>query len=410
MTIKTHGIYMAEDDGGGSGSAEVVTAEDKALVDSYVKAMGGEDAKAPTPAPSPAPTPTPAPAPDPAPTPKPAPEPERREVLPASLKTPKPADAPAEDSEVDKLGEPEIKDEKAKASFHTLRELAKANEKKAKAAEIRIKELESRTTISEHTQTEIDRLKTQNAEYSEIVSRARIEAHPEFRAKYIDGRKSLVNQAKSIIDDSGGDAKAVETALNLQGRPRIEALREVAGSLDQFSSGRLGRVIDQLDALDTEAAEKVANSQQSWEAMQREEQERAEAQRLDFTKNSLKAFDTTLASLRGELEVLNKADGADAAWWNDQVDKVIANSRAFFTTNRDAGAAAKASIMAQAAPVYRQLFQSSEAAFAKSQAELKAAKAELEAIYKKSPAAGGGSRTPTDTKDFMAQFQKAMGQ
>lgn len=315
-----------------------------------------------------------------------------------------------EPSEIDKIVAPETKDDKVKNSFHSLREIAKSNEQRAKAAELRLKEIEGKVSGSEELQSKLAELEKQNKEFSEIVSRSRIEAHPAFKAKYIDGRKELIDRAKALIEESDGDPKIVETALNLHGKPRVEALREFSGLLDSYQAGRLGRVIDELDALDTEASSKIADSQKSWEEYQQQDQEQQFSQKEQFTKRSLKAFDGSLDQLRAEYEVLNKADGEDSKWWNDQVADIETKAREFYTGNKDVGKSAEVAIMAQTAPVYRNLFLSQREANEVISKELAEAKKELEAINKKTPNLRGGGESKSAPKDdFITAYRKAMG-
>lgn len=290
-------------------------------------------------------------------------------------------------SEIDAIIEPTFKDEKGKAGWTALREKAKSFEQKATELEAEIAAHEAKGKDAEALQARLDALEKEKAEMSDLVSRARVEIHPEFRKRYIDDRANLVTRAQKIIEESGGDAKLIETALNLQGKARVEALREVAGDLDNFQSGRLGRVIDELTTLDEEKNAKLANSDNYHKELQKQESENLRKQQSEYQQTASKAFDSTATKLGDELEVLRKVEGLD--WWNEQREVILKDARNFYEKNDDLSAAAKVSIQSHAAPIYRDLFLKERDAHNVSTKKITELEKELKGIYDKNPSVTG---------------------
>lgn len=308
-------------------------------------------------------------------------------------------------SELDDIPAP--KDEKAKGNFEALRTKAKEHEKRANDLQKQFEELKKTSNVEE-LNAKLAALEKQNSEYSDIVSKARVEMHPEFQEKYVKGRNKLMDQAKQIVSESGGEANDIETALNLQGKPRVDALREIATQLDSFQSGRLGRVVDALTELDGEASGKIKDSQKAWQEMQIGDKAKAEAKQREFSKAITESFQDASKSLSAELEVLQKIEGAD--WWNEQADKILKDAKHFYETNNDLKLSAKHAILAKAAPLYRDLYIEQRKETNKIKAERNAAKKELEGVYSRSPGLGGnkGEQGKQKPRDFIEHYTQVV--
>jgi len=324
----------------------------------------------------------------------------------------KPEAKTAEKTSIDEIAEPVFKNEKDKAGWKALKEAASAAERRAAELERSINDRKNSGKDAESLERQLAEKEAKLAEYSELVARARIETHPEFRKEFIDGRKNLVSKAKSIIEESDGDAAAVEIALNLQGKPRVEALREIASGLDNFQSGRLGRVIDELNDLDSRAAEKLEKSQQSYAEIQETERRREIESKANLAKEIHMSFDQTTRSLRSEIEVLNKVDGNDE--WNAKSDAIVNNAREFVENNTDLNASIQTAIKAQAMPVYRDLFLETRSALKAEQARANELESELKQIHSKGPSLanrGGNQSSLKDSKrPFMDTLRNALGE
>lgn len=317
------------------------------------------------------------------------------------------------ESEVEKIVPPEFKHPDKKQGWDALRTKALALEKAqsesvAKIAETekKLAEAEARGANTDALTKKLAELEAKNAEMDELVSQANVEMHPEFRAKFIEGRASLVSEAKKLIDDSGGDSSEVEAALALKGKARTDAIRDAADALPGFAQGQLGDLIRQIDRLDTEAGEKRAKSADYWQELQKGEQERTQKEREEFTTKAGKAFESAQNRLARELEVLMPAEGHDD--WNQTGERIRKEARAHFEGNTDMEAAAEASIRAQAMPIYRELYIGAREEVTSLKVKLEKAEADLATAYGSSPKINGGKNgdTPVKKMGFMDRFNK----
>lgn len=323
-------------------------------------------------------------------------------VIPPELIKKETSPEPAK-SELDSIPEPT--DEKAKSGFKALREKAKGYEAKANELEKKIAEFEAKGKDSEGLQAKLADLEKKNAEYLEIVTRSNVENHPEFQKQFVEGRQNLIKRAQAIVEESGGDKNAIATALNLRGKPRVDALREAVGELDGFQQGRLGKVIGELSELDEQSDAKIAESRKTWEAFQASDKEKSAKQQQEFAHNVQTSFESTAKRLGSELEVLARIEGNDA--WNQQGEKIIKDARAFFETNKDLPTAAEVAIMAKAAPVYRDAFLAERKQNEENTKRIAEMTAELKGIYSKTPNLNGGKNggaTPAKKMGFLERF------
>lgn len=303
----------------------------------------------------------------------------------AAVKEPAKADTTAKEavakSAADDIKPPSLPNPKAKDSWESMKAAVRAAEAKvadtekytaaAAAAEAKLAAAEARLAERE----------AKLAEYDGIVTRARLDDHPDFRREFIDGRSKLIERAQTIIDESGGDKDAVATALNLKGRPRVEALREIAGDLDNFQSGRLGRVIDELTDLDARGDAKRATAADAYKELQEQDRQREIEGRSDLVKRKFLEFEDTTRRMRGELEVFNKVDGDDA--WNAKSETIVREAKEYMDANPHADV--EAVLHARAMPVYRELFLAARTEGEAKDAKIAEMEAELKGIHGKRP-------------------------
>lgn len=316
----------------------------------------------------------------------------KTETAPPKVEEPK--------SAIDEIAEPSFKDAKGRAGWDALKKEAKAHEEAVRAERARVKELEAKLAEVEPIRGKVTEYEKKLAEQSELVARVSLEDHPDYRREFIEGRTKLVSKAQAIIEESGGDAKEVETALNLKGKARVEALREVAADLDSFQSGRLGRVIDELTDLDDRAEAKRADARKSYEEMKEQERQREIAGKTKQREMRRAEFGDTVQRLRGKLEVLTKAEGHDE--WNSRADRIIRDAEEAVEANPTLDI--EAEILARSIPAYRDLFLQADSKLEASEKEIAALKAELKAIHGKSPSLGGARRTTATAKGESAFF------
>lgn len=333
-------------------------------------------------------------------------DPAKREV-PAELfggKKSEEAAPIAPKSEFDEFAKADFKDPKRREDWEKLVNKGKTFEKQASESAAKIAEMEKRIADAEtkgketeSLQAKLADLEKREAEARALVQKVNIELDPDFRRVHIEGRQRLIKNAQTIIEESGGDAKAVETALNLKGKPRVDALREIAAELDNFQSGRLGRVIDELTALDETAESKRSNPDEFFKTRQQEAEVREKQEHETLLRNANLAYDSVKTKLSGELEVLRPVEGLD--WWNEQAKAIQAKARQKWETNTDPGVAAEVCLKAEAMEVYRDLFKSEREEHAKEKEtltkRLDEAETQLKKLYGTAPGLRGGGSSAT---------------
>lgn len=330
-------------------------------------------------------------------------EPERKTETPPEAK-----------SAVDEIAPPDFKgDKKALAGWDALKGKAKEYETTAKTHEAKAKELETKLAEYEPLKTQLAERDAKLKEYDKIVTRARLEDHPDFRKEFVEGRQKVVDRAKSIIEESDGDPKAIETALNLRGKARAEALREVSKDLDSFQAGRLGRAIDELNDLDERAQAKRDAAQDSYKQLQEQEKQRAAEESAKRQQGRAAEFADTLRRLRGELEVLQKVDGYDDH--NAKADQIAKEAKDYCDEHPDADP--EAELLARAFARQRDLYLNAEERAEKAEKKVAEMEKELKAIHSKYPSLNGGRTVtaPSGSRDgsktpFTDAFKEHVGE
>lgn len=284
-------------------------------------------------------------------------------------------------SPIDDIAEPVFKDAKGKAGWEALKGEAKTWQGKAAQLEKQIADAKAAGRDPETLEARLASHEKKIAEYDTIVSRARLEDHPDFRREFIDGRAKVVTKAQAIVEESGGDKDAIALALNLRGKARADAIRDAAGDLDPFQAARLGRAIDELTDLDERADVKRADSAKAYEEMRDVERKRDSEARANLAKTKFLEFDDTSRSLKAELEVLNRADGHDE--WNARAEAILRDAKAAVEANPHTNI--RAEIEARALPVYRQLFIEADDKVSAYESKIAELESELKSIHGKSP-------------------------
>lgn len=293
-------------------------------------------------------------------------------------------------SELDSITKPDFKTPKAGEQWDALHTKAKGFEKQAGESakliadlQAKLVEAEGKTKQGDEAQTKYAEMERKHNDAMELVRKVNIDLDPEFRSKYVDGRNALVKQARTIVEESGGNPDDIQTALSLKGKSQVDALAAVADPMNSFQQGRLGRIVDALAALDDEAASKRSSPDEYLK--QREEFGKQERLRLEDErgKHMSVAFTDAFDSASRDIEVLRRTENMPD--WNKQGEDIAARAREKWQTNKDATFAARKFIEAEAMPVYRQLFLDQREENKGMAAELASAKAELTAIHGNRP-------------------------
>lgn len=314
---------------------------------------------------------------------------------------------PEPKSAVDEIAPPDFKgDKKAINAWDVLKKEAKTHEAAARAAEARAKEHEAKLAEYEPLKGRLAEHEAKLKEYDEIVSRARLDDHPEFRKEFIEGREKVLGRAKQIIEESGGDPKAIEKALNLTGKARVDALRETTADLDSFQAARLGRAIDELNDLDERAQVKRDAAKKSYDELREKDRQREAETNATRAKSRGLEFDDTVRRLRGELEVLKKVDGYDD--WNTRSDTIVKEAKAYVDEHPEADI--EAEILSRTTAAYRDMFLQADKLVEERDTKIAELEAELKKIHGKSPSlrpsgGGGGNGATESDRPFMARLK-----
>lgn len=238
---------------------------------------------------------------------------------------------PEPELETSKIKAPEFKDPKRKAQWDELHGKASTFEKELRAEraiktdlEKRIAEYESKGKNTDALEKELEASKKQLAEYAEIVKQTAVDHDPQFREKYIDGRNNKVKEIQDIINDAGGDASEVVTALALKGRARVDALRLISDELPGYLQGLLGTAIRELDTLDKEAEGIRSSSAKYLEERERQTLAQKQQAEIESFKVQELGWQRAQAKAKALFAEFNKVDGNDE--WNAKVDAIVAKA------------------------------------------------------------------------------------
>ena len=241
----------------------------------------------------------------------------------------------------------EFKDPKT-ANFTKLREITGEKIAKVKELETKLAELESKVAtpvVSPELKAENDALKAKIDEMSAYVKAADISLDPAFKAKYIDGRESIIAKAVARVTDGGGEGQELRDALSLTGKKRNEAVKEILSSLDDTDRSRVVRLLDQVEELDEQKSEALKDTGRTWEEIQKTRQSQTAAEREKSAKLRSQEIAQVAESLPSEFVLLRKAlpSAKDADVWNAEVEQ--ARKDAEFLASPDAPVADVATVI-----------------------------------------------------------------
>lgn len=255
-----------------------------------------------------------------------------------------------------------------------------------------------RKTVEERT-TEIDGLKKQISEfdgtrkeyetlkeqllkveqerdtYKKVQSRASLEATPEYREKFVDGRNKAVVRVKELAEAASIDPEALISALDKKGKAQIQALDELLNGASRFVTEEITQEVRAINGIDAERAQALENADKLMQSRTQEQETATRRQQEERSKVRAQAWQDTSAKLKTEL-------GLD--------DKTVENAHELFKSNRDAGKAAEAYL-------YR-------AHYDTVRAERDALKTELEKFIKTDPGVSAGGKDAASKKETRADL------
>lgn len=315
----------------------------------------------------------------------------------------------ATETEAEPFPEPTGLDTKAKAGWAALKKEARENKQKAAELERKIADWKSAGKDPETLEARLAEHEKKLADYEERVARADLELTDSFQKEIIEPTKKELARARALAQEVDANPDELVAALQLSGKARATALRELSMDLDAIQSGRLGRIMEKLDEFSERAESERANAKQSFaERQERERQERASAEAQQY-KERLNGFENTARKLKASLEILNKVDGHED--WNTRADEILSVARKAVESNPNANP--ESEVLANSALAYRDLFLQADAKVEEYEKKIAEMEAELKSIHSKGPALtqrGTGSAPGDNKRPFSSAIAEAFGQ
>lgn len=236
-----------------------------------------------------------------------------------------------------------------------------------------VKTLSTRPVQDEATLSRMRQLEAQNQEMNKALSRMGVEGHAEFQQQVIQPMTQAWQQAAQIIKDAGGNPQELARAVQLQGKAHFEALDEVFEGLPESAKLEAHQAIAAYKRLDKVRQQALQNAPKTYEALHKKDLERQYQSINEQRAEMKKLFQEAGRKLRevAKVELLQKSDDPDAAWWNKQAEEIEQNANNLYMENTDMEKMAYATWLAPMADVYRKLWISERMAHEKTAKNLK---------------------------------------
>lgn len=194
--------------------------------------------------------------------------------------------------------------------------------------------------LSQHP--DLKRLKEERDTFYEEVKHVRVEADPEFRAKFDSRRDAAIRVAKSVSGAAAEDVAKILAIPNGDARRAQLAERLASGTFTDSSKAKITAAVASLDALDVEREMEIASRKATWDHTQASRQQ-AHQQQLSQRMSKLDSeFDGVVSKWadpeRGMPFVLNNKDA------------IVASAKRIFSGESDGAALAEAAMKAAVLP------------------------------------------------------------
>lgn len=243
--------------------------------------------------------------------------------------------------------------EALRTAYHTTKtELAK--EKQEFARQI---EEAKKAPSDEGARARIAELENYNRQLSDRVASVNVQAHPAFQAKFEQPRRNLLGHAANLLKTVDKDPTALERAMSLTGKQRIEALDDFYSEIESPTvRGKVSLMVDQIDQIDAEKSNALADSYRTLEGLTKHDVAEKYRQQEIQTEQMAKTFDSAVEHLREKagFEVLKQVEGAP--WWNEQGEKALAAARRLMFETEDPSEMATAAVLAATSGIHRGLW------------------------------------------------------
>lgn len=342
----------------------------------------------------------------PAPPVEPAPA-ESKSAIPSFLRpTPEPAPADsAEPAATDFPAEPppEIKDEKAKANWRELRSKYETRGKEIEGLQSKLGEIEKAGHKPDQASIErLSQLEKQNQQLLAVTERLSIEHHPKFVNEISRPLHNTTAQAKQILKDAGGNPEELDVALGLEGKAHYDALAQLYSEIPESAKMELGSLVAAIKGYEKRKSQVLANAGEVAKNL-RQQDMAAQQHNLETQQNEmLQTLQGVTQELRDvhKLEVLQRSNNPEDAWWNEQADQIEKVAEDLLVRNTDMRKFAATCLLGASADVYRNMFNKANETVIQLQKD-------LAAIRKSEPnlsSANGGSATASPAADAKASF------
>lgn len=249
--------------------------------------------------------------------------------------------------------------------------------------------------------TELERLREEHRNAQETLEKIGAERSPQYQNKFVNGRNSLVERAKKLVQSRGGDGAAFADAMaKLQGRERSVAIQAAVENLEQIDVQSVASLVAQVDDLDEQAKDFLANSRTELERQERDQQA---AEQEEINKNLAARRQRFNEVFNGMLKMYPD-DHPMAAEANPIVKEALEKAQSFLFETTTFDKFAEASIAYALYPT----LQKNLAAAASRIIELEAQLEEIEAAGPSVGSGGGGSGGQEQPKGFADRFKGEM--
>lgn len=203
------------------------------------------------------------------------------------------------------------------------------------AAQNEAAELRKQVAEAAKLKSELDALKPKANRAEELERRMEeiaFEKSPAFQRKYVDGKESLVQEAKNLAKDLEMPEDAVAKMLASTGKERLTVIDDAAGG-SVAAATAFSNILGRIDQLEREKAGDLAEYKSRLEKMNTEERQKALQVQNEERQMILETFDRVRVKIAEKMPFFKHKDGDDAH--NAIVDQNIAFAKALLTGEAD---------------------------------------------------------------------------
>lgn len=169
-----------------------------------------------------------------------------------------------------------------------------------------------------------EKVKQERDTLLERIERTNLYESPKFQQEHLIPRQKQFDRLSGIVKESGGNPEALQRAISLTGKGRIEALDEIRGAIESdMLKGQFDRLVEDIDSRTSEINEKVRNAKQTSAELQKAELLTREQQHAKLAKE----YEGLLSHAHRDMaeniapELFTKVDDPNYAWWNEAIDR-----------------------------------------------------------------------------------------